>query len=276
MSRFFLALLASFGLNLSLFNAAHSHEFWMMATLAKTAQQSIAQLSLHVGENFEGQLVGWTAASIPSLQVIHAQGKQDLRSRLNDTAVAGLNLPLNKSGTHLFALDSSASLITLGAEKFHAYLREEGLEDIIAQREAAGTSNTPGRERYRRHVKALLHAGGKSDASYAQRTGQRLEILPLRDPFRTASKTRLPFAVLFEGKPLANVLVKAWLKQDNQLLILRARSDEKGEVNFNLPFAGTWMISVVYMLPANDADADWDSLWGNLSFTLAEKNLGKK
>ncbi len=274
MKRHLLALFAAFSLCATL--PAYSHEFWMNAALAAPPNQSVAQLSLHVGENFEGTLVGWTSSSVLVLQHYYGNNKEDLRPRLNDTAVGGFNLALAKTGTHLIALDSSASLITLGGEKFHAYLHEEGLDDIIAQREAAGASDTPGRERYRRHVKALLVAGGKSDTTFSQHTGQRLEIVPLRNPFSSGAGANLPFVVLFEAKPLANALVKAWLKQDNQLVLLKARTDDKGEVNLNLPYAGAWMISVLHMIPANDASADWDSLWGNLTFALPAKAARKK
>ena len=282
MKRHLLALLSVLSLSTTL--PAYSHEFWMSAALAKPPHQRVAQLSLHVGENFEGQLIGWTAASILALQHVSASGKIDLRPRLNEYPVGGFNLTLEKNGTHLVALDSAPNLITLEAEKFNAYLREEGLEEIIAQREAAGKSNTAGRESYRRHVKALIVAGGKADATFSQRTGQRLEIVPLRNPFSSGTNANLPLVVLFEGKPLANALVKAWLKQEQQLLLIKARSDDKGEVKLRLPYAGRWMVSVVHMLATNantdtdraDKAADWESLWGNLTFELPATATHKK
>ena len=77
------------------------------------------------------------------------------------------------------------------------------------------------------------------------------------------------FQVLFEGKPLANRVVKAWYKRAGQTLLIRTRSDSGGNVAFNLPYAGPWMLSVVHMLAATEtAEADWDSYWGNLTFDL--------
>ena len=77
------------------------------------------------------------------------------------------------------------------------------------------------------------------------------------------------FRLLFDGKPLVNRLVKAWYKHDGQTLLIRTHSDSGGQVAFNFPYAGPWMLSVVHMLPATEtADADWDSFWGNLTFDL--------
>ena len=80
----------------------------------------------------------------------------------------------------------------------------------------------------------------------------------------------LGLQVLFDDKPLAGALVKAWNRQGGQTLIIRAKTSVDGKATFSLPYAGGWMVSVVHMVPAKGAkDIDWDSLWGNLSFTLS-------
>src|SRR6185503_3389608 len=52
--------------------------------------------------------------------------------------------------------------IVLEAAKFESYLREEGLEHVLAARAKAGNSDAPGRERFGRCAKALLAVGGVS------------------------------------------------------------------------------------------------------------------
>ena len=45
--------------------------------------------------------------------------------------------------------------------------------------------------------------------------------------------------------------------------------DAEGRVTVTPPWAGTWMASVVHMVPATDSpNHDWDSHWGNLTFAL--------
>ncbi len=251
---------------------ARSHEFWMTATAADAPDNDSVACTMHYGENYDGPLVGWVKSFVLSLRVYSKGSSEDLRERLSEAALPAINLRFPKTGSHLIALDSAPSMITLSGEKFHSYLHEEGLYAIIKQREAAGSAATPGRERYRRHVKALVKTGGAADATFGVRTGQRIEIVPLLNPFTSAPGATLKFIVLFEGKPLADVLLKAWHKHDDQVLQIKARTDADGKVDVTLPFAGPWMLSAVHMIPATDTnEADWDSLWGNLTFELPRK-----
>jgi uncharacterized GH25 family protein len=148
------------------------------------------------------------------------------------------------------------------------------MEEIARQREAAGTAATPGRERFRRNVKTIVSVGGKTDASYAARTGQRLEMLPLSDPINTPANSPLRLRILFDKQPLANALVKAWHMENGELVTARARADARGDLSLTLPQAGPWMLSVVHMIPAvGVADLDWDSYWGNLTFSVPGKKV---
>ena len=91
-------------------------------------------------------------------------------------------MAFDRPGAQLLALDTQPFTIELTADKFTDYLHDEGLEHVIALREATGQRAIPGRERYRRHVKTLLNVSGKSDASFGVRTGQTLELVPLANP----------------------------------------------------------------------------------------------
>ena len=262
---------------------AQAHEFWFEPVTVPLAAGDTARLDLRVGEFFEGEQMGFSAPQTAGLQQYSASGSKDLRALLpppSRGAVATLNLPLPAAGSYLFAFDSQPNQISLAADRFHAYLHDEGLDFIKTQREAAGTAEKPGRERYRRHVKTLLRvsdaasAGAATataaDKTYATRTGQRLEIVPSNDPLLMKPGDALGLQVLFDDKPLAGALLKAWNRQGGQTLIIRAKTSVDGKATFNLPYAGGWMVSVVHMVPVKGVkDIDWDSLWGNLSFKVA-------
>ena len=65
--------------------------------------------------------------------------------------------------------------------------------------------------------------------------------------------------------------MKFWHRSGDQVQLLSATTDGEGRVAFTPREAGTWMASVVHMIPATDAPAhDWDSFWGNLTFALPE------
>lgn len=263
-----------------------AHEFWFTPIASPQALGNSVNLRLEVGELFTGEAAGF---SIPSTRTLrhYAPGKapQELRSFLPpDAPEAEVTLELDAPGIHLLTYDSAPQTITLSADKFHAYLHDEGLDFVKTQREQAGTVNQPARERYRRHIKTLIAVGPVPKAvqalepTYAIQAGQRLELTPLRNPLAMGPGDALSIKILFDNRPLTGALVKAWHKHDNQLVMIRATTSPQGDAVFNLPYAGDWMVSVVHMIPAAQDDAegvDWDSFWGNLTFHLPAKTLLK-
>ena len=271
---------------------AHAHEFWINPAPNPLQVGDSARLTLEVGEYFRGDMLPFAAPQTVALRQYSAAGVRDLVPFLAVRAtLPALALPLATAGTHMVVFDSQPNFISLPADTFHAYLHEEGLDFIKAARIAAGTATRPGRERYRRYVKTLVRADAAAqpgtvataaapvakDMTHAIRAGQRLELVPLSDPLTMAPGDALGVQVLFEGAPLAGALVKAWHKGDaggkreGQTVIVRATTSADGQVTVNLPYAGPWMVSVVHMVRAVGVkDIDWDSLWGNLSFSVPQ------
>ena len=259
-------------------SSVHSHEFWIEPVTAPLAAGSVARFSLKVGEQFKGDVVGVSRQQTDGLRHYSASGAVDLKPKLPTTPAADFTVALTTPGTHLIAFESEANTIALSADSFHAYLHDEGLDFIKTRREAAGTARQPGRERYRRFVKTLVSVPAAADASideatFAQNTGQRLELMPLNNPLLLAPGAALRLRVDFEGKPLSGALVKAWHRQNNQSLIIRVTTAADGIAAVNLPYSGAWMVSVVHMVAASStSNTDWDSLWGNLSFVVPARN----
>lgn len=229
-------------------------------------------LTLTSGEDFRGDKVRFSSTAVAALRHYSHGQVEDLRGRIPATGeLSGLPIVLRTAGTHLVAFDTHPSSIVLAADKFHSYLRDEGLDFVIRKREATGTGSSPGRERFRRNIKTLIQAGARPDATYAVRTGQRLEIVPLANPFARRLGDELGFQVLFDGKPLSNALMQAWHKRGKETSIIKTRTDARGRARVTPTQPGPWMISVVHMVPArNSPDHDWDSYWGNLTFAITK------
>jgi hypothetical protein len=257
-----------FGLACAL--SASAHEFWMLPDRFQLPAPGATTLSLAVGQEFTGDLVGFSRALLAQFVHVSAAGRADLRSRVPvDTIAPAWRVQLARPGTHLLAITTAPSEIVLPAEKFNDYLRLEGLHAVLRERERTGQDQAPGRERYRRNIKTLVQVGSTGDNSYAASTAQQLEIMPLSNPAQSRSGEPIGFRLLFDGRPLPGALVKFWQRRDDRTQLLSAVSDGKGQIAFTPPSAGTWMVSVVHMIPAPDAPAhDWDSFWGNLTFAL--------
>jgi uncharacterized GH25 family protein len=277
---------ALLGFLLGLAPCLQAHEFWLKPIPSPQAVGDSVNLRLEVGEFFTGEPAGF---SIPSARILRhyapGQAVEDLRPFLPANAPeAEVALALDAPGTHLLVYDSAPQTITLNSDKFHAYLHDEGLDFVKIQREMAGTANQPGRERYQRHIKTLIAVEPVTEtvpapgSTYAIHAGQRLELTPLRNPLEMAPGERLPLKVMFDNRPLEGALVKAWHRQSSQLVTIRATTSNQGDVAFDLPFAGDWMLSVVHMIPAaEDATegVDWDSFWGNLTFHMPARRSQK-
>jgi uncharacterized GH25 family protein len=159
--------------------------------------------------------------------------------------------------------------ITLDAKKFNAYLEEEGLEHVLAERKKKKESDQPGRERYRRNLKCLLHVGGVTDDTWQKTFQQKLEIVLLADPATLQPGAMLPLRVLFEGKPLPTAPLFAYGKSKKGITKQQLKTDQNGNATMRLEHAGPWLVRLVHMRRcAGDPKADWESFWAACSFGL--------
>ena len=78
----------------------------------------------------------------------------------------------------------------------------------------------------------------------------------------------LPLRVLYEGAPLTGLLLRRFRSGDADPTA-EARTDAEGRVRFRIDRGGTWMIAGVHVREAPaDVDADWESFWISLTFTM--------
>jgi uncharacterized GH25 family protein len=247
-----------------------AHECWLQpATFTPVAGPTVG-LTIQVGEKFQGEPKPFNPERVAALRHFSKAGAEDWTTKANNL----LQLPVRfeDAGTHVVTYDSKPSLITLKPEEFDAYLREEGLEFVIAEREKAGESAKPGRERYRRCNKVIVAADGKTDDTWSIATGQQLEILPLENPASWKPGTPFGVKVLRAGQPLAGARVAAWNRATGELIKLDATTADTGEASFTLPAGGQWMFSTVHMARlSGDKDADWESHWGNLTLAVRRR-----
>jgi uncharacterized GH25 family protein len=255
-----------------------AHEFWFVPVRSPQNVGDSVPLRLEVGEFFEGDPAGLSISRTAQMRHFTASAQTDLKPFLSpDEPEVEVLFSLDRPGMHLIAYDSEPLRISLSADRFHAYLHDEGLDFIKLRREKNGTALMPGRERYSRNVKTLFVVGAanSNDRTFAISTGQRLELVPAQNPIAMRPGDALVLNVTFDGKPLVGALVKAWHKHNGQLLIIRTQTSPLGRVSINLPFSGDWMLSVVHMVATTDStEVDWESYWGNLSFYLPDRIPG--
>lgn len=247
-----------------------AHEFWIMPSSFEPPPLTQVGFSLLVGTGWPGESVPRSAERIVRFDLVDARGEHPIAG--DEAADPAGFASTGALGPALAVYRSNRAQLTLPAEKFEAYLVEEGLDSVVRRRAARGESGKPGREVYSRCAKSLLMVGGrKARAGSADRVlGLTLELIPETDPQRMLSDRSLTVRLLYDGQPLAGALIRARPeKQPSDKFEIR--SDVAGRATIPLRHGGVWLISAVHMIEAPPAlAADWESFWASLTFSLPE------
>jgi uncharacterized GH25 family protein len=256
---------------------AAAHEFWLAPSQYVVPAGTPITVRAFAGTGFRGESKPWdpthsvrfTARTAHPIDMTRAASPGDL---------TWIHFAPSDAGGAMLAFESGFTPIELPAAQFEKYLADEGLDGPLAARRHAGTA-VPGRERYRRCAKAWLAGSAADRATVA--AGLPLEIVPLSSPGHEPS---LRVRVLWNGRPLASGLVKAWLAplgsdgsiqdpatRDSIRVAWRGRTDARGEVLVPCAASGEWLLSVVQMVPCLDRnEADWESTWASFTFQRAD------
>jgi len=254
-----------------------AHDYWLLPDTftPKAGKGVVLNVRLHVGEAFKSdQEIAYAVKPLAKLELLTSQGRAaaDTITAPNAGDKPAHPVPLEHAGTSVLRIDRNWSAITLKADKFTAYLKEEGLDHVIAAREKAGEAGADGKERYRRCLKTIVQAGDAPGSEATHRFGQTLEIIPAKNPYSLKAGDELPIMLEFDAKPLAGVKVTAWHRAAKDLTAVTATTDKDGKVSLKLPKSGTWIVRTVYMRKAAAdklaPDADWESFWASVTFAV--------
>lgn len=251
-----------------------AHDYWLIPDTFAPKPKATVAVRLFVGEALKPeQELPFTAKKTPISELATARDSEPLAEAKVGTKPA-FSLALSGAGTAVLRVDRDWSHITLKADKFTAYLKEEGLGHVVEAREKAGEANADGSERYRRCLKALLH-GGTPDGAATRQLGQVLEIVPSKDPYTLKAGDVLPVKVFFEGKPLAGLKLTALHRAGETVTSVSATTDKTGAAEFKLSQGGVWLVRGVHMRRVTEKEpmpaADWESFWASVTFELPAK-----
>ncbi|MGD9563693.1 MAG: DUF4198 domain-containing protein [Pyrinomonadaceae bacterium] len=253
---------------LLLFSATgFAHEYWLEPESFFLAPNQKTIVRLFVGDGLikDREERPFQLEKTPMFKIDSRQGAADLLGGLKDGSLPIYEFGGGKAGNYLLGMERNWTYITLEPDLFAAYLREDGMEYIMAEREKLGESKKAGRERYSRYIKALLQVGDVRDETYKKKLGLKLELIPLENPYAKKVGDKISFQVLFDGKPLAGRTVFA---DNRESETQKMTTDSKGRFSFKLDNKGLWLARLVFMqrCKAECGEADWESYWGAFSF----------
>ncbi len=214
-----------------------------------------------------------------------------VRTRVRDASVAGprARVPIDMStwteagdtttfrvqvggpGTYAIGVSTTPSFIALPADTFNMYLSEDGIPDILAERRARKELTKPARERYQKHVKALLQVGDSLSQSFATAFGYPAEIIPLANPYSLRRGGTLRVRVLVDRKPVANQYILFGRDLSGGRVEQRTtRSAADGTARIPLTAAGDWYIKFIHMTRVSADTVDYESKWATLTFAVRQ------
>jgi len=246
-----------------------AHEYWFEPDSFFLDRGQKTALHLYVGEALiKDEERVFQSSKTVSIQLFGPTGVHDLRSLANEDSSPIMNFASDKSGTYLFSLERNWSYITLEAAKFEDYLREDGMEYVIADRRKRGESQKDGHERYARFIKTLLQIGDSHTALIKERVNTRLEIVPLDNPYTKKIGQTMAVQIWFKGRPLAGSTIFADSRDGDKVETQKLTTDKDGKAIVKLNRKGIWLVRLVTMqrCEKNCEGADWESFWGALSF----------
>lgn len=212
-------------------------------------------------------------ARIADLSLVTPAGRRGL----DTTAVTAegsrtaITVRTENEGTYLAGMSTKPSEIPLAAKEFNAYLAEEGLGTVLAQRRRAGELGKPAREQYAKHVKVIFQVGAARSEGWGITLGYPVEIIPLRNPYELAAGDTLRLRLLVNGavSPAGQeVLAGGRTPSGARRTVRHLTTNAAGEVALSRVAAGTWYVKFIHMSKAQEPGLDYVSQWATLTFAV--------
>jgi hypothetical protein len=173
------------------------------------------------------------------------------------------------AGTWVVGASVAPRELTLTADQFNEYLKEDGIPDVLEARRKSGELGKPARERYAKNVKAVLQVGDARTASYATVFGHPAELVPLHNPYDLQPGASFRVRALVDGQPVANqtVLAGGVDTDGNRIVETATRTGADGVATVRITRAGTWYVKFIHMTRVTgDPKLDYRSKWATLTF----------
>lgn len=211
-------------------------------------------------------------ARVADIAVVGPAGR--LRLDTASWSVAGdtstFELKSTTAGTYVLGASTKPNFIALEAKDFNAYLLDDGIPDVLNARKRDGEMAKPARERYSKHVKAIVQVGSERSAVALTPLGYPAEIVPMANPYGLRIGDTLRVRTFVEGKPAAAQLVQYGGRQSSGSTIARreTRSDVNGVAHLRLSVAGIWYVKFINMTRVTGDTVDYESRWATLTFQV--------
>jgi uncharacterized GH25 family protein len=181
-----------------------------------------------------------------------------------------LSFATGKPGTYVIGLSTRTAELDETGKDFNEYLRTDGVPDVLAARTKAGELGKAVRERYSKHVKAVLQVGEARSGEWATVLGYPAELVPLSNPADLRKGDELALRCLVDGKPMSGQFVLYGGRGPGETRIegRSARSGGDGVVRVKFDRPGVWYVKFIRMVPVTEGQVSYESKWATITFEV--------
>lgn len=251
-----------------LMSQAAAHEFWIEPHDFTLTPRENLIADIKVGQMLSGADQFFIPNEFESFELIQNGKKRPIQSRTGDLpAVDEHSL---QDGLAILAYASTnRSLRYSDTEKFHKFLKNEGIEWVKEAHEKRGLPATGFLELYRRYGKSLVKVGNGEGSDKA--LGLPFELVVETNPYLHQNKA-VGVQLLWQGKPFPGAQVSMFSKTEDGVKHSLHTTDQYGRMTIPQPDkAGMVMLNAVHMIEPDKTTAEktgavWVSLWASTSY----------
>lgn len=232
--------------------SAQAHMLWLNVDDDTPAPGKAVQIKIGWGHQFPAG----EEMKEGTLNRIYALDESGNEIPLKQISSAQYSFVPEKEGAYRITANISPGFLSKTTDGYKLQPKK-GLEDVLSC------------FRYDMRTKAVISAGGKGE-KVGIPAGDKLEIIPLKDPTALKKGETFPLKVIYDGKPLSNAEIKATYEgfSDKPHTFAEAvTTDSKGEANVKITEKGHWLISVTHKIPYHDPE-ECDDYRYNHTFTF--------
>lgn len=254
--------------------AANAHEFWIEPIRYQIDAGETLQADFKNGEEFRGNSLSFFDRSSARFDLFAAGKVQVLSPRSGDSPAVDLPAPV-QDGLVVIVHETTPSRLTYKEwEKFLRFAAHKDFPNAAKDHKFAGWSQVRFKERYTRHVKALVAVGSGEGADRA--LGMATEFTALSNPYDASFNNTMRVSLTYQDAPRPNAQVEVFERApDDNVTISLHRTDAQGVAEIKVKPGHDYLFDAVVLRPAEEATAEenaivWETLWAALTFSVPE------
>ncbi|MEM6695153.1 MAG: DUF4198 domain-containing protein [Pseudomonadota bacterium] len=250
---------------------AWAHEFWISPERYRVEPGGTMQADIRVGENFKGGGYPFIPANFKRFDLVQGNSVVPVTATIGDRPALAMAAP--SSGLWVVVHQTKDYALTYGNwPKFERFTADKDMAWAQDEHVARRLPKEGFRERYSRYGKSLIAVGDGAGADRA--VGLLTEIVALANPYTDAVSGGMPFLVLYEGAPRANVQVEVFERRaDGSVAERKYRTDAAGRVTVPVAPGAEYLVNSV-VIRAIEARSDsqpvWETYWASLTFAVPQ------